>query len=394
MRFSYMRSATLSALAPFILLACGASSTDASSDVGDPGAAEQEVASGNLAAPKTSTFMVVAPPSAPSNARVFIGGTYNKLGVEIGPLETTGHWWDLVSYPLKTDTIQTLPPGLTTVQAGVFSVDIKNVPQPTLGISKTDTLTPYVNVYRIVNGVSKKINRDYLPLTSDGTETMAVLPGTYKIAYGYSEADGPIFDIAGGETKRIQAWDYAARRVAKVVAPPVRKFETVPCALVYAGATVQHYFLYYGRTHRMILPDGTSSAEFGVPAGSSYEYRLSMEGIYLTDDGALLEVPVPLGERGQGALPFRIGRVDVDDVAVPQSDGSTKMVRGTYQVFRKYGVDSGGRDLFSTANAACKRDSTFSTRTGVDLPPGRYKLVVSYRAADGTQKQNVSVVDL
>lgn len=80
---------------------------------------------------------------------------------------------------------------------------------------------------------------------------------------------------------------------------------------------------------------------------------------------------IPLGDLGKGPLEFKLGRLDVDDVDVTMTDGTHKKVRGTYRVY-----DAAGQNAIV--------DQTFSTNTGLDLPPGKYKLHVDYPTSAGT----------
>ncbi|WP_394832640.1 hypothetical protein LVJ94_39665 [Pendulispora rubella] len=374
------------------LVACADASNDSSiegTDVVNDPVVQREL---RAEADPPAKIKVVAPPGAPANARVRIGTLYGNLNEEIGPLRETGvtYWWSLLSYPVITREFTYVAPGsFTTVEASLLSLDIKGVTSPTLGLSKLPMIpAPYVNLSSIINGVATKIHNDPLPLTWDGTVPVALLPGQYMVSFGYDEADGQVVDIPAGETKTIHAWDYAGRQVAKIVAPN-RRFATASCALPRAGQTVQYYRLQESISHEIALADGESSAEFGKRAGSYFNYFFTIDGI--VEGGYPMQIPIALGEPGQGPRPFRVGRLDIDHVPVPQPDGTTKMVAGTYQVYRKTGTDSSGRDVFASVNLAC--NASVPTHTGIDVPDGRYKVVVSYSTASGPQKA-IDIVDV
>jgi hypothetical protein len=65
-----------------------------------------------------------------------------------------------------------------------------------------------------------------------------------------------------------------------------------------------------------------------------------------------------------------LGRLDVDDVDVTLADGTHKKVRGWYTV--------------ADANTGLGVTTAFQTNTGLDLPPGKYKLHVNYPTSAGT----------
>jgi len=66
----------------------------------------------------------------------------------------------------------------------------------------------------------------------------------------------------------------------------------------------------------------------------------------------------------------RIARIDVDDVSLTLADGSKLTQRGTYSVR-------------NTATGYGVLDVTPSTNTGVDVMPGTYEVVVTYRSTGG-----------
>ena len=67
-----------------------------------------------------------------------------------------------------------------------------------------------------------------------------------------------------------------------------------------------------------------------------------------------------------------LGRLDVDHVAVKRPDGTTEKVEGSYHVMAVDGVTS-------------IIDGWYPTNTGLDLPPGTYKLIVNYPTSAGTE---------
>jgi hypothetical protein len=65
----------------------------------------------------------------------------------------------------------------------------------------------------------------------------------------------------------------------------------------------------------------------------------------------------------------RIGRIDVSDVTVTRQDGTNYVTVGTYV------VEQNGATLAGP----------FATKTGIDVFPGDYRVVVTYTALDGTK---------
>jgi hypothetical protein len=94
-------------------------------------------------------------------------------------------------------------------------------------------------------------------------------------------------------------------------------------------------------------------------------------------------VVIPLGDRGAGPRVWQLVRIDVDDVTI---NGGPTTARGTYAVYpaNAAGTRTGPSFL------ACKPE----TSTGVDVPPGRYRVEVSYRTVEVGEKVDVHGVDV
>jgi hypothetical protein len=75
-----------------------------------------------------------------------------------------------------------------------------------------------------------------------------------------------------------------------------------------------------------------------------------------------------LGQSAANAVTLQ--RLDVDDVTITREDGSTYLVKGSYEVF------FGGNRVVSA-----------STNSGIDMLPGTYELVITYATVDGTKTQ-------
>ncbi|WP_394824446.1 hypothetical protein [Pendulispora albinea] len=390
MRSPFIGIAVLvSALVPISVVACIGSSGDPPSD--DRGVAEQETVIRPDGSDFPAHFKVVTPAGSSTKGTVRIDGISGSLDALIGPVKTGNRAFSITSGGIFMESSATVTAGkVTTVEAGLLAVDIKNAPSPTLGISSVDGIqAPSVNVWRNVGGSWIQASNGSLPLTSDGTEPAALLPGQYRVDFGYNRVDGQIVDVAALDTKSIKVWDYAGRNVAKIVAP-VREFPTAKCATgVY---TLQDYRLLGSSSNSFRLADGASSIEIGKREDALASYYFTISGVY--EGGGLMRIPLPLGNTGQGALPFQVGRLDVDHVAVLQSDGTTKIVPGGYRVYRKTGTDPSGKEIFTSSPVACDTPLALPTQTGVDLPRGRYKVVVEYSTVEAGRKESIYIVDV
>ena len=76
-----------------------------------------------------------------------------------------------------------------------------------------------------------------------------------------------------------------------------------------------------------------------------------------------------LGSLGGAAHETKLGRIDVDHVDVTTPTGTVEAREGIYR------IESDGMGMF--------QDRKFKTGTGVDVPPGTYRVVVSYPANSG-----------
>ncbi|WP_394847819.1 hypothetical protein LZC95_10195 [Pendulispora brunnea] len=380
MRFSSIHgSLFVLALGAIATAACGISSGDERTDDSDP--SEQATVVKPDGSDLPGKLKVVAPTGAPADTQIsFEGNTtlQGGLGQEIGPLSVGLHR-TFIKRPdgiLGTEAnFQILSNQVTTIHTGLLAIDLVHAP-PTLGLSAIKRSNSRVIYFWAPGGRQ-------LPVDLDGTKYEALFPNSYYLEYGLW--DGQDVTLAGDETKVAKAWDYAGRRVAKIVAP-VREYPTATCAQAGSGDVVPLYTLYApGKgTNPFVLTDG-QSLEAGLSAkNASRTYELAISGV-------ASRVALPVGALGAGPLTFQVGRLDVEDVSVKQSDGSVKMVRGDYTVYAKTGTSSSGQDVFSSSNSL---NCTPATHSGVDLPRGRYKVVVRYSTVEVGTKTDTIVVDV
>jgi hypothetical protein len=95
---------------------------------------------------------------------------------------------------------------------------------------------------------------------------------------------------------------------------------------------------------------------------SSYQLKFN------PDSSHPFYVDVPLASKGAASLPFQLGRIDVDDVTLRDASGGPQTASGLFTVERK------GADGTFTAFSSC----TYGTKTGIDVPPGTYRITTTY----------------
>lgn len=197
-----------------------------------------------------------------------------------------------------------------------------------------------------------------IPPTSDGSAALPVIAGEHTFKWGLG--DGIVVALKPGEVVKLDQWDYAQRAVTRIV-PPARE---LPDAC--RGDRIE--------TGSVELSNAIASTKVALRGPVEIGQNPKILGghsfpIVMRLPCVLGEVSVSLGAVGAGPKELKLGRLDVDDVSVAMPDGSKKTVRGSYRVLRD------GRDAISFRP---------STNTGIDLPPGKYKVVVEYPTSAGT----------
>lgn len=109
-------------------------------------------------------------------------------------------------------------------------------------------------------------------------------------------------------------------------------------------------------------------------------------------------IPVTVETKPGQTLDFQVERIDVDDVEITTETGAKRKVRGSYQLFRQVGASwsqveiadrkSGCENIMSTNYA------TFPTQTGIDVPAGSYKVVVTYDTEEQARKSKEYLVSV
>lgn len=370
-RMSFRRLALASILLALpSVLACSSSADDTTSSQ------EQETRVKPDGSDDPGSLVVVAPGALVGDVQVTNASVHlakAKLGETIGPLASRPVDVRVISGPFNTTAqVPIAAKGVTTYELGSLAVDYAGVPI-TLGLSSeirttTSTLEPLVASDRERAGSPR-------PDNAEG----ALVSGKYRFDFGL--ADGFELEVVAGKATKVRPAEYAERRVAKLVAP-VRELPTAPCALVGRATTPLYTLTYAGdRNASVSMPDG-SAFEVGLAAWREGSFELQFAGVQK-------RAAVPVGAKGAGPLELKIGRLDVDDVAVTK-DGVTTPVRGTYQIFA---IDpetgAAGSNLVS-----CDQATSLPTSHGIDLPRGKYKVVVTYPTTESGSKQDIHVVDV
>lgn len=294
-----------------------------------------------------------------------------KVGLEdeLSPLPTGTQTFTLEThgdtFSLRSRFDATIKPGATsTVSLGLLGVDLASGPA-------TFELGGASPVYLRDQG-----NRDLGAVrgASRGGTLAPLPPGSYLLQFGLF--DGVTAVVKAGETTKVTLTDPGDRRVTRLVAP-VRELPTVRCLPDDAPAA-----WHIGHTSLASI----TGAKVSVESGGELELGIAKlyEGVAYTLRASAWSKPVdvPSGDRGAGPRRWQVGRIDIDDVTV----NGTSKVKGTYAVFA---ADSQGKAIGPNF-LRCSPP----TNSGVDLPPGRWHVEVSYSTVEAGTKVDVHVVDL
>lgn len=373
-----------SALATQVLAAC--------SDAAEvPPSQEQETRVSPDGSDLPASVRVLAPNGAPEDTVVELRSKNGKLGEVLGPLSVEKQEVKVLSGPFASKREFTpSASATTTIRAALLTVDTQAA--PTFGLvqgryedSSARRWTEGGAELHVPENVYGSDGR-----TTKENASAAILPGTYRLSYEL--ADGVEFEIDAGKKKTIAIAPSAGRRIAKIVAP-TRELPTARCAS--AGVDTPGVFVW---TQDEPLPRLRRWGDAPIADGASLEVGAASwhpdVKYMIRTTGTDLFVPLPLGAPGKGPLVYKLGRLDVDDVAVTQPDGSKKRVAGTYAVWtmiQRKGTWVEGEPVIECGE---ERIETLPTNTGIDLPVGKYKLRVTYETAEAGKKTNEYTVDV
>ncbi len=351
----------LGALGTFLVLAGCSSSTDAETDV-DEGETRIEP-NGSDSPGKLSVTL----PSGAAEATTFMWRTTKKpVGQVIDSLPVGEQDFTLASGGLNTRGRVTIAAGqTTTVQAALVAIDAVAGPR-TLGLAKDPT------GYAIqVNALEPALTRGSVGSvspTSNGSSGVALLAGNYEVNFGVGGYDGVPVKVAAGATTKAVLTDTSQRRVVRIKAP-VREMPTASCG----GGDPNLYRIAIPGSNSSVEAAMADSAELDVGAAPSKP----MAKYELTASAWSRAVPLPLPVASQGLSTLALGRVDIEDVLI---NATQPRVPGTYQIYQ---TDASGNRGAPMLRCIPK------TKTGVDLPPGKYRIEVTYNTVEAGDKIDV-----
>ena len=255
---------------------------------------------------------------------------------------------------------------MTTVTTGLLGVKATGGPR-TLGLAQLPTNWG-------IHLANEGSGSGFLNATSDGSRLLPLFEGRYEVNYGLDAIDGVPVTMISGAMQVIAAYDTANRRVTRLKAP-ARDLPDAECG---------------NGGHKWILSVANSSAfqEVTVESGDELDVGISPrhEGSSYTLRASAWRsnVAIPLGDRGMGPKKWELGRIDVDDVSI---NGSATKVKGTYAIFAA-DPTTGAASGPNFVTCAPK------TGSGVDVPPGHYRVETTYHTVEAGDKTDVQVIDV
>ncbi len=219
------------------------------------------------------------------------------------------------------------------------------------------------------------------------------IPGSYHLSYGVF--DGQDVVVEAGKIANVPLGDPSRRRLGLLRAP-LRELPT--CAV--AAYTESPDARYAGGLQGSGWVTNPDVSRGGRPIVGQLVMRLAsgeerLFGEYVGDPAITvtktaytfflprgLEVPVAVaGKPGDPPAVTTWARLDVDDVEVTMDDGSKRVVRGTWSLLHA----SGSPIVSWPGKSGQFKVPGCETGTGIDLPFGKYKLLVRYTREGFTQ---------
>jgi hypothetical protein len=305
------------------------------------------------------------------------GATFTNLMPGVVPWSVTSSGKGIRSALFGASTLET---GKTTVaNIGGLKVTWGAPPRmlgfgTSLGVQSFAFSRPEaVGPYDFADGGKVTLSID---IEADGTSTVGAAPGRHFLAWGLG--DGQTIDVEPGKVTSAKLASPKGRRLARIV-PATRELPngctSQPNAIF--TAQVSSYLGSYwgnGRFPEHVQDSLATPLVLGqndaVLDEAAAVKRITLYETYRAD-GIIMTLPcttgvrVPLGAVGAGAATFELGRVDVDDVEITKPNGSKESRRGSFSIW----------DETKTKQVTTQ---WIPTNTGLDLPPGKYTLVVAY----------------
>ena len=196
--------------------------------------------------------------------------------------------------------------------------------------------------------------------------------------YDFGLFDGADATVLPGVLTALDVNGRANRKQLRILAPATRALPDAACSGLRIAASRPGPNGGVRQLHGAM----PGNAPVVLPAGSALvigEYSIG-DIAPATYETTPIPLSIVLGPVGGEPATLQLERIDVTDVAVRQGDGTTATVHGRYAL-----------DQITTVAGAdvVKRICDAETATGVDVGPGRYRLVVSYDTVESGTKQDI-----
>lgn len=228
----------------------------------------------------------------------------------------------------------------------------------------------------VVSELSRDGGRDLelsvdLPLAAADTGDAVLVNPKQKVLLRWGLFDGQSFTTAAeGHTSTFNVQAAAGRMRARIVAA-ARELPN--------GCTIMRDEVSVSGGGRTMTYAGVQSMTIGVnPDVVALESRTANGGAMTYRLPCMkYDIELPVGSLGGAVRQIKLGRLDVDHVDVTTPSGAVEAREGT----------------FSIENDNMFEGQTFKTGTGVDVPPGTYRITVAYPANSGWKQftQTVTV---
>lgn len=234
---------------------------------------------------------------------------------------------------------------------------------------------------------------------STGATAIVVMPGDYSFSWNLKGIDPITVSLAQGETKAVNLTPADRRAIIKV-AQPLRDFPHAKSPS-YPHCTVTTAYLVQ-RNRDLPSPVGpgygTLSSE-GVVAfrahtdapGTQYRvFPFDASEAPMHYEFVVNNIAYRIDAKPGATVTVPVDRIDVDDVQVTNERGQVTTVAGTYMLYREQAgagwvpVSVWDRQQ-NCGNVSSYFAGPFSTRTGIDVLPGNYKIVTTYLTLEGSK---------
>jgi hypothetical protein len=327
----------------------------------------------------TGCIVVTSPYASPAQ----------KCGIEVLKKQTTN------------DDLAALKVAYAATATGPLAVDFG--PSPSLRVFRTqDPVAPATTGTEIAFAQAGSVPWNGAPVTP-----VITVPGDYRFSFGVGILDDVKKSVSG---KSNLAFDItpADKRAHVKVKVPQRDF---PDATWQCSGTNRNYLV---QRNKVDVPGQGEPPGYDIRNNRSYygpgEGIVANKGFVLNVDYDFKMFPFTTAEAPMHydyvvnnqvfALDLTAGkvvtvpvdRIDVNDVTLTKETGEKYTVQGTWQLFTP-GPNNSWVPFLVRDCAAGQAAFSAPTKTGVDVLPGNYRVVVSYTTAEGgkTQEYVISV---